>query len=58
LKFVVAYPIISTGPGVVASLWGALLFNEIRGKRNILVLLFAFALTFIGVGIITASKLV
>ena len=34
LGFAVAFPIITSGPGLVAALWGIFLFGEIRGKRN------------------------
>jgi len=44
LSLVVAFPIISTGPGMVASLWGIFVFHEIRGWRNYGVLLGSFAL--------------
>ena len=56
LEFVVTFPIISTGPGVVASLYGVLLFGEIKGKKNISVLLSAFAVTLLGISLITISK--
>jgi drug/metabolite transporter (DMT)-like permease len=56
LALVVAFPIVSTGPGVVASLWGIFVFKEITGRRNIYVLLCAFACTFTAVTMITLSK--
>jgi len=34
LSMSIAFPIIATGPGVVAALWGILLFGEIRGRKN------------------------
>ncbi|KAL5012498.1 hypothetical protein ScPMuIL_011049 [Solemya velum] len=40
----VAFPIITTGPAVVAALWGLLVFKEIRGVRNYIILLIAFCL--------------
>eukprot|EP01116_Phalansterium_solitarium_P005375 TRINITY_DN1694_c0_g1_i4.p2 TRINITY_DN1694_c0_g1~~TRINITY_DN1694_c0_g1_i4.p2 ORF type:complete len:369 (-),score=149.97 TRINITY_DN1694_c0_g1_i4:632-1738(-) len=43
LSLVISFPIISTGPGIVASLWGIFAFGEIRGVRNYIVLLCAFA---------------
>jgi len=57
LSMVVSFPIIATGPGVVASLWGVLLFREIQGVRNILLLVAAYLLTGTGVTLITLSKL-
>lgn len=56
LELVIAFPIISTGPGVVASLWGVLAFKEITGLRNFLILGGAFFLTFTGVALISLSK--
>ena len=45
LSMVVTFPIITSTPGLVASLWGVLAFKEIKGKRNLLVLGAAFCLT-------------
>jgi len=39
----ISFPIISTGPSLVGSLWGALVFGEIKGRRNFLLLGVAFA---------------
>lgn len=45
----VSFPIVSTGPGAIASLfWGVVVFKEIKGRRNILVLLLAFTFTAAG----------
>ncbi len=41
----VTFPIITSTPGLVASLWGVLVFKEIQGKRNLLTLGGAFLLT-------------
>jgi len=56
LDLVVAFPIITTGPGVIAALWGIFVFKEIQGKRNIAILLTAFVCTFTAVAMITLSK--
>lgn len=56
LALVVSFPIIATGPGVVASLWGIFVFKEIQGRRNIMVLCCAFLATFTAVAMITLSK--
>jgi len=58
LMIVVSFPIITTLPGVVASLWGIFVFKEIQGKRNILFLLLAFTLSITGVILIALSKIV
>ncbi|XP_022099637.1 transmembrane protein 144-like isoform X2 [Acanthaster planci] len=52
----VSFPIITTGPGIIASLWGVLLFGEIRGVRNLLVLFLAFAITITGAIFTALSK--
>jgi glucose uptake protein GlcU len=56
LNMVVAFPIISTGPGMVASLWGIFAFREIVGRRNYLILVGAFSLTIAASVLITLSK--
>jgi len=56
LGITVAYPIITTGPGIVASLWGVCVFGEVKGKRNLGVLMAAFFLSFVAVALITLSK--
>jgi len=56
LGLTTAYPIITTGPGIVASLWGVCLFGEVKGKRNRIVLMIAFFLSFVAVAMITVSK--
>lgn len=42
LGLVVSFPIVAAGPGVVSSLWGALVFKEIHGMKNFIILGFAF----------------
>jgi glucose uptake protein GlcU len=41
----VAFPIVTSGPGLVASVWGMFVFNEISGRRNIMILVAAFVIT-------------
>ncbi|XP_052274885.1 transmembrane protein 144-like isoform X2 [Dreissena polymorpha] len=48
LSEAVAFPIISTGPGVIASILGVFVFKEITGRRNILMLLLAMSVTITG----------
>lgn len=55
LQFVVAYPMVTTGPGFVSALWGAAVFGEIRGRRNFAFLGLAFGLIVTGVTIISLS---
>jgi len=56
LGLTTSFPIICTGPGVVGALWGIFAFKEIRGIRNYLWLAGAFTLTFLGIILITLSK--
>jgi len=56
LGFTTAYPVITTGPGIVSTLWGVCVFGEVKGKRNLTVLGIAFFLSFVSIGLITASK--
>jgi len=56
LGVTIAYPIITTGPGVVASLWGVCVFREIKGKQNLTMLMFAFFVSVIAITLICLSK--
>ena len=55
LKFVVAFPVITTGPGIVAALWGIFYLNEIKGKRNYFFLALAFTISASGIACIIVS---
>ncbi|XP_053114374.1 transmembrane protein 144 isoform X2 [Hemicordylus capensis] len=48
LSAVVSFPIITAGPGFIAAMWGALVFKEIKGLRNYLLLLIAFCVILAG----------
>ena len=56
LSLTVAFPIITSGPSIVASLWGVAVFKEIRGKVRYLKLIAAICTTLVGVVFITLSK--
>lgn len=45
LGFAVAFPIITSGPGFIGSLYGIFLFKEISGQKNLLLLATAFVIT-------------
>eukprot|EP01031_Cornospumella_fuschlensis_P026617 gene26617-32166_t len=45
LGFAITFPMISSGPGFVGSLWGIFLFKEITGQRNLAILGLAFLVT-------------
>ncbi len=44
----VSFPIVATGPGVVAAIWGVCLFKEVKGTRNITILLTACFVAVVG----------
>jgi len=45
LEVAISFPIITTGPAIVASLWGVVVFKEVSGRRNFLIMAFAYAVT-------------
>lgn len=44
LGFVIAFPVILSGPGIVASLWSIFYLRELRGARNYLLVFIIAAL--------------
>ncbi|XP_006121925.1 transmembrane protein 144 [Pelodiscus sinensis] len=48
LSAVVSFPIITAGPGFIAAMWGVLVFNEIKGLKNYLLLSIAFCVILAG----------
>lgn len=56
LSPVVSFPIITTVPGVIAALWGVVVFKEVKGLRNYIVLIFAFCLVLSGALLTAFSK--
>lgn len=57
LSLVISFPIISTAPGVVASLVGIVLYKEIQGTKNFIILGGAILLTITGCICIALSKM-
>jgi len=55
LPFVVTFPIIGSGPGIVGALWGIIVFKEIRGGRNLLFFGMATLLAALGITMIVLS---
>lgn len=45
LSMQVAFPIITSGPGFVAAMWGMIVFGENGGRRNHVIIAIAFVLT-------------
>ena len=56
LSLAVAFPIVTSGPGIVSALWGVLVFGEIRGGRNYSFLVLAVVLAVVGCILIALSK--
>ncbi|XP_040411379.1 transmembrane protein 144 isoform X3 [Cygnus olor] len=48
LSAVVSFPIITAGPGLVAAAWGVLVFKEIKGLKNYVLLSVAFCIILAG----------
>lgn len=55
LGFSIAFPLITSGPGFIGSMYGIFLFNEISGKRNFIILGVAFVITLTGLAFIASS---
>ncbi|XP_064637227.1 transmembrane protein 144-like [Lineus longissimus] len=53
----VSFPIITTGPCLVAALWGVLVFKEIQGCKNLLIMCLAFSVTIGGTVLAALSKI-
>jgi len=45
LGFPITFPIISSGPGLIGSLWGVFVYQEIHGQDNLRMLALAFCIT-------------
>jgi len=45
LGFPITFPIISSGPGLIGSLWGVFIYQEINGVDNLRMLALAFCIT-------------
>ena len=55
LGFSISFPLITSGPGFVGSMYGVFLFDEISGKKNFIILGSAFAITMVGLIFIALS---
>lgn len=56
LSAVVSFPIITTGPGLIAAVWGVAVFKEVKGVVNFVVLGIAFCLVIAGALLTGFSK--
>ncbi|GAM21856.1 hypothetical protein SAMD00019534_050310 [Acytostelium subglobosum LB1] len=57
LGYTVGFPIGSSGPLIVSSLWSVLLFKEIQGKKNLIFLGASFLFLITGIVLITLSNI-
>ncbi|MBN3295448.1 TM144 protein, partial [Amia calva] len=48
LSAAISFPIITAVPGLIAAVWGVLVFREVKGLRNYLVLVLAFLIVVAG----------
>ena len=56
LELVIAFPIITMGPGLVNMIWGVVLFHEISGRRNFALLAASVSLYLVASVLIVLSK--
>ena len=56
LSFSVTFPIISSIPGVVGALWAVLVFGEIKGRDNYVLLVVSGVMRLFAVVLIALSK--
>lgn len=56
LEFVIAFPLITMGPGIVGALWGVFAFGEITGRRNYILLAVVFLIAAAGAACVVVSK--
>eukprot|EP00455_Lapot_gusevi_P007840 TRINITY_DN1335_c0_g1_i3.p1 TRINITY_DN1335_c0_g1~~TRINITY_DN1335_c0_g1_i3.p1 ORF type:complete len:282 (+),score=1.58 TRINITY_DN1335_c0_g1_i3:604-1449(+) len=56
LSFAISFPIICVGPGIVATLWGVILFKEISGRKNLILVTVSILISTAGIVLITLSK--
>ena len=52
----ISFPVVTSGPPIVSSIWGIVVFREIQGKKNLLFFLFALLIILSGVLLVTLSE--
>ena len=52
----ITFPIVSSGPPIISSIWGILVFREIRGKKNLFLFILSFIFILCGVLLVTLSE--
>lgn len=55
IHFVGTFPLVSCGPGIVATICAIVFFREIQGRKNYFILAAATAVTIVGVVLIAFS---
>lgn len=57
LGFTVGYPIVGIGPTLVSSFWSVIVFREIRGVRNLILLAVSLSIIILAIFLLTVSHL-
>ena len=52
----ISFPVVTSGPPIISSIWGILVFREIQGKRNLILFLLAIVIILSGVLLVTLSE--
>lgn len=56
LSFIIAFPLVAMGPGIVGAVWGVFVFREITGTRNYIILVAAFIVSVVAAIVLVYSK--
>ena len=56
LPYVVSYPLICAGPGLMSQLWGIIVFREVKGKKNFILFGIGTIILIAGIICICISK--
>ena len=52
----ISFPVVTSGPPIVSSIWGIVVFREIQGKKNLIIFLLALLIILSGVLLVTISE--
>jgi len=58
LGFTVGYPLVAIGPSLVSTFWNVVVFKEITGVRNLIILGCSLAFALIGVVLLAVSRII
>ena len=53
----ITFPIVSSGPSAISALWGILLYREIKGTKNFIILSIGFTVATVGAVLCGLSKI-